>query len=51
MQLILFADNTGCSRSIRGDCIQPVMGGASAREMEHTNSNAIYTAVMEVYEL
>ena len=27
MRLIIFADNDGCARSIRGNCIQPVMGG------------------------
>lgn len=27
MKIIIFADNDGCSRSIRGNCIQPCMGG------------------------
>ena len=30
MQLIIFSDNDGCARSIRGNCVQPVVGGASA---------------------
>ena len=27
MKIIIFTDNDGCSRSIRGNCIQPCMGG------------------------
>ena len=27
MKIIIFADADGCARSIRGNCIQPVMGG------------------------
>ena len=48
MRLIIFADNNGCSRSIRSNCIQPCMGGVSAMTLENAISNAIYTAVMEV---
>ena len=49
MRLIIFADDDGCARSIRGNCIQPVMGGRSAMTMENAMNNAIYTAVMEVW--
>ena len=51
MTIIIFADNDGCARSIRGNCIQPVVGGASAMSLDRAQSNSIYTAVMEVYEL
>ena len=30
MRLIIFADADGCARSIRGNCVQPVVGGSSA---------------------
>ena len=49
MQLIIFADNDGCSRSICGNCIQPVVGGTSAMNLDRAQSNSIYTAVMEVW--
>ena len=49
MTLIIFADNDGCSRSIRGNCVQPVVGGASAMSIDRAQSNSIYTAVMEVW--
>ena len=49
MQLIIFSDNDGSARSIRGNCIQPVMGGASAMSIDRAQSNSIYTAVMEVW--
>ena len=48
MQLIIFSDNDGCARSIRGNCVQPVVGGASAMSIDRAQSNSIYTAVMEV---
>ena len=51
MTIIILADNEGCARSIRGNCIQPVVGGASAMSLDRAQSNSIYTAVMEVYEL
>lgn len=51
MRLIIFADDDGCARSIRGNCIQPCMGGVSAKKLDHAQSNAIYTAVIYVYEL
>ena len=49
MRLIIFADDDGCCRSIRGNCVQPVMGGASAMTLDNVRNNAIYTAVMEVW--
>lgn len=49
MRLTIFADDDGCARSIRGNCVQPVMGGASAMTLENATSNAIYTAVLEVW--
>ena len=49
MKIIIFADNDGCSRSIRGNCVQPVVGGASAMSIDRAQSNSIYTAVMEVW--
>ena len=49
MQLIIFSDNDGCSRSIRGNCVQPVVGGSSAMNLDRSQSNSIYTAVMEVW--
>ena len=30
MKIIIFSDNDGCARSIRGNCVQPVVGGSSA---------------------
>ena len=51
MQLIIFSDNDGSARSIRGNCIQPCMGGGYAKKLDHAQSNAIYTAVIYVYEL
>ena len=51
MTIIIFADNDGCSRSIRSKCIQPVMVGASAVSLDRAQSNSVYTAVMEVYEI
>ena len=49
MRLIIFSDNDGCARSIRGNCVQPVVGGASAMSIDRAQSNSIYTAVMEVW--
>ena len=49
MTIIIFADNDGCARSIRGNCIQPVVGGASAMSLDSAQSNSVYTAVMEVW--
>ena len=51
MQLIIFADADGCARSIRGNCVQPAMGAASAMSIDRAQSNSIYTAVMEVWEI
>ena len=49
MRLIIFSDDDGCARSIRGNCIQPVVGGASAMSLDYEQNNSIYTAVMEVW--
>lgn len=49
MKLIIFADDDWCARSIRGNCIQPCVGGASARSVEEGTSSSVYTAVMEVF--
>ena len=49
MRLIIFADDDGCARSIRGNCIQLVVGGASAMSLDYAQNNSIYTAVMEVW--
>ena len=49
MRLIIFADDDGCARSIRGNCIQPVVGGASAMNIDRAQNNSAYTAVMEVW--
>lgn len=49
MRLIIFTDDNGCSRSIRGNCVQPVMGGVSAMTLDNAVGNSIYTAVLEVW--
>ena len=49
MRLIIFADDDGCARSIRGNCIQPVVGGASAMSLDYEQNNSIYTAGIEVW--
>ena len=49
MQLIIFSDNDGCARPIRGNCVQPVVGGSSAMSLDRAQSNSMYTAVMEVW--
>ena len=49
MKIIIFSDNDGCARSIRGNCVQPVVGGSSAMNLDRAQSNSIYTAVMEVW--
>lgn len=49
MRLIIFADDDGCARSIRGNCIQPGMTNDSIRIGGGIVTGAIYTAVMEVW--
>ena len=49
MKIIIFADADGCARSIRRNCVQPVVGGASAMSLDYAQNNSIYTAVMEVW--
>ena len=48
MQLIIFADADGCSRSIRGNCVQPSMTNDNIAIGGCVVTSAIYTAVMEV---
>ena len=48
MKIIIFSDNDGCARSILGNCVQKVVGGSSAMNLDRAQSNSIYTAVMEV---
>lgn len=49
MLLIIFADNDGCARSIRGSCVQPGMTNDNITICGGIVTSAIYTAVMEVY--
>ena len=49
MKLIIFADADGCARSLRGNCVQPVVGWSSAMSIDRAQSNSIYTAVMEAW--
>ena len=51
MTIIIFADKDGCARSIRCNCVQPVVGGSSAMNLDRAQRNSIYTSVMEVYEI
>ena len=49
MRLIIFADDDGCARSIRGNCIQPGMTNDNITIGGCVVTSAIYTAVMEVW--
>ena len=49
MKIIIFSDNDGCARSIRGNCVHPAVGWSSAMSIDRAQSNSIYTAVMEVW--
>ena len=51
MKIIIFSDADGCARSIRGNCVQPVVGGSSAMSIDRAQSNSIYTAVMDIFEV
>ena len=51
MQLIIFADADGCARSIRGNCVQPSMANDNIAIVGGVVTCAIYTAVMEVWEI
>ena len=51
MTIIIFSDNDGCARSIRGNCVQPVVGGSSAMSIDRAQRNSIYKAVMEVWAI
>ena len=48
MKIIIFSNNDGWARAIRGNCIQPGMGGGGM-DIDRAQSNSIYTAVMEVW--
>lgn len=50
MKIIIFADNDGCSRSIRSKCIQPGLRRGDMN-IDKAETNAVYTAVMEVWEI
>ena len=49
MKIIIFDYKDGCSMAIRGNRVQPVVGGSSAMNLDRAQSNSIYKAVMEVY--
>ena len=49
MRLIIFSDNDGCARSIRGSCVQPGMTNDNITIGGGIVTSAIYTAVMEVW--
>ena len=49
MKIIIFSDNDGCARSIRGNCVQPSMANDNIAIGGCVVTSAIYTAVMEVW--
>ena len=49
MKTIIFADNDGCVRSIRGNCIQPGISNDNITIGGRVVTSAIYTAVKEVW--
>ena len=49
MAIIIFADNDGCARSIRRNCVQPGMSNDNITIGGRIVTSAIYTAVMEVW--
>ena len=51
MQLIIFADEDGCSRSLRVNFVQPSMANDNIAIAGCVVTSAIYTAVMEVREI
>ena len=51
MRLIIFSDNDGCARSIRGSCVQPGMTNDNITIRGGIVTSAIYTAMMEVWEI
>ena len=51
MTLIIFSDNDGCARSLRGNCVQPSMANENIAIGGGVVTSAIYTAVMEVWEI
>ena len=51
MKIIIFSDNDGCARSIRGNCVQPSMANDNIAIGGCVVTSAIYTAVMEVWKI
>ena len=51
MQLIVFADADGCARILRGNCVQPSMANDNIAIGGCVVTSAIYTAVMEAWEI
>ena len=51
MKIIIFSDNDGCARSIRGSCVQPWMTNDNITIRGGIVTSAIYTAVMEVWAI
>ena len=51
MTIIIFSDNDGCARSLRGNCVQPSMANDNIAIGGGVVTSAIYTAVMEVWEI
>ena len=51
MKIIIFSDNDGCARSIRGNCVQPSMANDNIAIGGGVVTSAIYSAVMEVWEI
>ena len=49
MTIIIFSDNDGCARSIRGNCVQPAVSGSSTMNLDNAQNHSAYTAVMEVW--
>ena len=51
MKLIIFADADGCARSLRGNCVQPSMANDNIAIGGGVVTSAIYTAVMDIFEV
>ena len=51
MKIIIFSDNDGCARSIRGNCVQPSMANDNIAIGGGVVTSAIYTAVMDIFEV
>ena len=46
MTIIIFSDNDGCARSLRGNCVQQSMANDNIAIGGGVVTSAIYTAVM-----